>query len=102
MTYHIIRRADNSIKTFGEGDGSDWVLAIGETVEIVQGDFATDAPALAAQIVSDPIPADEQARIDAVEAARASLAGVNLATLRGAASPVGAAVADLIEYLELQ
>lgn len=30
---HVIRRANGAIKLYGEGDGSDWVLEPGETLQ---------------------------------------------------------------------
>jgi hypothetical protein len=34
---HIIKNSDGTIKTAGDGDGSDWVLADGELLEIEPG-----------------------------------------------------------------
>ncbi len=87
--YHILRRADGTIKTFGQGRGEDWDEP-DCTIEIVKGNLADVEDDLTAQLTPDPIAPEEQAELDQRAADRAAVAA------RAAQDPDFAALARML------
>jgi len=61
MLYHIVRRKDGSVKSFGRGDGQDWADPELD-VEVFEGELADVEAELRAQLAPDPEPAERRAR----------------------------------------